>query len=219
MCQARILRPNFRKRLYVALVPLLISSFGCTQVHTERRAALARRILPEESDTTPSRSQEGREASAKSVVADTMVQPASASQPEAKETNDLPPALEPTSTRELGTPKPPEPSVPASRDEAAIDSGPGKPIDLPEAIGLAFRYQPRLRVYLETIEQARGLEGVAFSPFLPTLGGGYSVGGFDLRGWGVSRSGSGASPASPCSRPASPCPSACTSALDTNWRN
>src|SRR5205085_573113 len=43
-----------------------------------------------------------------------------------------------------------------------------------------FRQQPRLRGYLESVEQARGQSGIAFSPFLPTLGTAYSVGGFDL---------------------------------------
>src|SRR5262245_24805357 len=56
----------------------------------------------------------------------------------------------------------------------------GKTLSLPEAIELAFRLQPRLRVFLEGIEQARGGEQVAFAPFLPTLAGAYSVGAFDL---------------------------------------
>src|SRR5205823_2351403 len=43
-----------------------------------------------------------------------------------------------------------------------------------------FRQQPRLRVYLESVEQARRNEDIAFAPFLPTAVAGYSVGGFDL---------------------------------------
>ncbi len=40
--------------------------------------------------------------------------------------------------------------------------------------------QARLRVYLEGIQQARGLSDVAFAPFLPTLATGYSVGAYNL---------------------------------------
>jgi outer membrane protein len=57
---------------------------------------------------------------------------------------------------------------------------PAQTLTLPEAIETAFRQQPRLRVYLESVEQARRGEEIAFAPFLPTAGAGYSVGGFDL---------------------------------------
>jgi outer membrane protein TolC len=55
---------------------------------------------------------------------------------------------------------------------------------LPDAIALAFRLQPRLRASLESIQQARGREEIAFAAFLPTLSGGYSVGAFDVRAGG-----------------------------------
>src|SRR5262249_37275846 len=42
------------------------------------------------------------------------------------------------------------------------------------------RQQPRLRVFLESVEQARRAEEIAFVPFLPIAAAGYSVGGFDL---------------------------------------
>jgi outer membrane protein TolC len=51
---------------------------------------------------------------------------------------------------------------------------------LPDAIALAFRLQPRLRASLESIQQARGKEDIAFAAFLPVLTSAYSVGGFDL---------------------------------------
>jgi outer membrane protein TolC len=51
---------------------------------------------------------------------------------------------------------------------------------LPDAIATAFRLQPRLRVFLETVEQARGTETIAAAPFYPLAVAGYSVGGFDL---------------------------------------
>src|SRR5207302_5213278 len=57
---------------------------------------------------------------------------------------------------------------------------PAQTLTLPEAIETAFRQQPRLRVYLESVEQARRGEDIAFAPFLPTAVAGYSVGGFDL---------------------------------------
>ena len=65
-------------------------------------------------------------------------------------------------------------------------------MSLSEAIATAFRLQPRLRVYLEGVEQARGGQQVAFAPFLPTASAGYNVGGFNLNvgGEGVSLSGS-----------------------------
>src|SRR4051794_28863239 len=62
----------------------------------------------------------------------------------------------------------------------ATEEPAGQPLTLPEAIGLAFRLQPRLRAQLESIAQARGREGIAFSTFLPTVAGNYDVGGFTL---------------------------------------
>ncbi|OWK38214.1 Outer membrane protein [Fimbriiglobus ruber] len=45
--------------------------------------------------------------------------------------------------------------------------------------------QPRLRVFLEGVVQARGTERIALAPFLPTATAGYSVGGFDLNAGGA----------------------------------
>jgi outer membrane protein len=53
-------------------------------------------------------------------------------------------------------------------------------LTLPDAIATAFRQQPRLRVYLETVEQARRAEDIAFAPFLPMAAAGYSAGGYGL---------------------------------------
>jgi outer membrane protein len=58
---------------------------------------------------------------------------------------------------------------------------PGQTLTLSEAIGTAFRLQPRLRVYLESVEQARRAEDIAFAPYLPMAVASYSVGGFDLK--------------------------------------
>src|SRR5262249_41227831 len=43
-----------------------------------------------------------------------------------------------------------------------------------------FQLQPRLRASLESIQQARGREDIAFAAFLPVLTSGFSVGGVDL---------------------------------------
>jgi outer membrane protein TolC len=59
-------------------------------------------------------------------------------------------------------------------------------LTLSDAIDTAFRQQPRLRVYIEGVEQARRGEDIAFAPFLPMAVAGYSVGGFDLNAGGLS---------------------------------
>jgi outer membrane protein TolC len=56
----------------------------------------------------------------------------------------------------------------------------GQHLTLTDAIETAFRQQPRLRVYLESVEQARRGEDIAFAPFLPMTSAGYAVGGFNL---------------------------------------
>ena len=67
-----------------------------------------------------------------------------------------------------------------SAQESAADSEPAQTLTLADAIETAFRQQPRLRVYLESVEQAQRGEDIAFAPFLPMAVAGYSVGGFDL---------------------------------------
>jgi outer membrane protein TolC len=62
----------------------------------------------------------------------------------------------------------------------AVDRVPCQTLTLPDAITLAFQMQPRLRASLESIEQARGKEDIAFAAFLPVLSTAYSTGGFDL---------------------------------------
>jgi outer membrane protein TolC len=62
---------------------------------------------------------------------------------------------------------------------------PGQPLTLADALDLAFRLQPRLRASLESIQQARGKEDIAFAAFLPVLSTGYSTGGFELNAGGA----------------------------------
>jgi len=80
----------------------------------------------------------------------------------------------------LPAPRPPEQSNRIAPAEEMQMEPAGQPLALQDAIGLAFQRQPRLRVYLESIQQAAGRSDLAFAPFLPTLGTSYSVGGFGL---------------------------------------
>jgi outer membrane protein TolC len=75
-------------------------------------------------------------------------------------------------------PKEVNPPTPALGSGVACE--PAQILTLAEAIDTAFRQQPRLQVYLESIEQARRGEDIAFAPFLPMAVAGYSVGGYDL---------------------------------------
>ena len=76
-------------------------------------------------------------------------------------------------------PSPPE-AVAAPPQDRAMGGEFHQILSLPSAIDLAFRMQPKLRVTLESIQQARAKEDIAFSAFLPLLTAGYSVGNFDL---------------------------------------
>jgi outer membrane protein len=85
-----------------------------------------------------------------------------------------------SSSEPLPAPRPVNLSAVESHDEPT-----GQPLALDDAIALAFQRQPRLRVYLEGIQQATGRSDIAFAPFLPTLSTGYSVGGFHLNAGGI----------------------------------
>jgi outer membrane protein TolC len=73
-----------------------------------------------------------------------------------------------------------ESKKPGPPERVAFTSDSPQVLTLDEAIDTAFRQQPRLRVYLESVEQAQRGEDIAFAPFLPSAAAGYSVGGFDL---------------------------------------
>jgi outer membrane protein TolC len=90
----------------------------------------------------------------------------------------------PASGPETTGPTPPAPA-PAPQP-IAVDRVPCQPLTLPDAIALAFQFQPRLRASLESIEQARGREDIVFAAFLPVLTSAYSVGGFDINAGGLS---------------------------------
>jgi outer membrane protein len=80
------------------------------------------------------------------------------------------------------------PPMPAATGSVATEPGQVGKMSLSEAIETSFRMQPRLRVFLESIDEAQGHADVAFAPYLPTLSGGISGGGFDLDVNGQSQS-------------------------------
>ena len=94
----------------------------------------------------------------------------------------VPPAIVEPPKRRNSDGSLPATALPSDSDEATLDAiaASGKPLTLPEAIDAAFRFQPRLRAQLETIAQARGLQQIAFSAFLPAAGANYDGGGFNL---------------------------------------
>src|SRR5262245_10820222 len=89
-------------------------------------------------------------------------------QPQASTTQPLPP------------PQPAERANPDPATAETLGALPSQAVTLNEAIAWAFERQPRLRVYLEGIQQASAQSDIAFAPFYPIVGTGYSVGGFDL---------------------------------------
>ncbi len=87
----------------------------------------------------------------------------------------------PVAAAALLSPSPGE-TVPAVSDPRSSPA----PLSLSDAIAVAYRLQPRLRVFLEGVVQSKGAETVALAPFLPTVSAGYSAGGFDLNVGGPS---------------------------------
>jgi outer membrane protein TolC len=144
--------------------------------------------MPDEVATSQSTSR--AEGKIDRATTDAKVKPAAAAQrgqraetrPEGDRSTPLPPAIAGPPRRSNADQSSPAPSLPSDSDEAALEAiaASGKPLTLPEAIDLGFRFQPRLRAQLETISQARGLQQIAFSAFLPTVSGRFDVGGFSL---------------------------------------
>jgi outer membrane protein TolC len=169
---AMLLRAGLRRRLPAArrllwggLIGLAV---GCAHRQAGAPEVLALRILPP------------TDAAAQAVPDEFLREPAATERKRAEEA------------------KKPEregaPNLAASTQALARDGVPCQPLTLPDAVALAFRLQPRLRASLESIQQARGREDIAFSAFLPIASTGYSVGGFNLDagGAGVPLPGGGA---------------------------
>jgi outer membrane protein TolC len=145
--------PFPRRRLLWASLAV---SVGCSSSGGPRSDVLAARILPsiESASKAPARSERLQ----------TVVQ-ARADEPAAN-------------ANDSDSPKPDTlPSLAPVESDVRMAC---QPLPLPDAIATAFRLQPRLRVFLETVEQARGAETIAAAPFYPAALAAYSVGGFDL---------------------------------------
>ena len=166
----------------------LLLTTGCAQSAANLQDAIARRVTSDEVATSQAMNRGERTGDRAST--DAKVMPASAAQPgqgpEARSgggrTSALPLAIGEPPRGANSERSSPAPALPSDSDEAALDAiaASGKPLTLPEAIDTAYRFQPRLRAQLETISQARGLQQIAFSAFLPTVAGRYDVGGFSL---------------------------------------
>jgi outer membrane protein TolC len=147
----------------------LALSAGCSSSEGPRADALAARILPsvEAAAAAPARPERPQDDRAPAPPG-----------PEALAPVDQPAAMP-------GDSGPPRSETSPPPAEAGADSRVAcRPLPLPDAIATAFRLQPRLRVFLETIEQARGAETVAAAPFYPAATAAYHAGGFDLNAGG-----------------------------------
>jgi outer membrane protein len=152
-------RPILRPRLFCAAA--LALSVGCSSSGGPRSDVLAARILP------------SMDAGSTASVRPQYVPALAAPEPVIQARADLPVA----NAADADSPKL-EGLPPA--EARAYSRVPGQPLSLPEAIATAFRMQPRLRVFLESVEQARGTETIVAAPFYPAAVAAYSVGGFDL---------------------------------------
>jgi outer membrane protein TolC len=173
----------------------LVFAAGCAQSQSNLQDRLAQRVQPVEIVSSKATTGDSEKIPAQKT-GDAAVRPASASQvgqgDQVRSENDrsvlLPPALEGSAPR-AESDRTPSFALPLPRDsdEAALQAivAAGKPVTLPEAIDLAFRLQPRLRAELETIEQARGRQQIAFSAFLPMAGVRFDGGGFQLGAGGL----------------------------------
>ena len=153
------------------LIALVLTS-GCAHSTAAIRDSLDQRIKPVEGDTASPTSQPQSKAS-HSPPQDVKVRPAATSQPlqataankDEAQSTPLPAALDRTS-RPTDSNKPSTPAMPLPKDsdEASLDeiAATGKPLTLPEAIKLAFRFQPRLRAQVEHVAQARGAADCIF---------------------------------------------------------
>ena len=173
----------FALRLAIFGLLLLSSLWGCSHDHCCCNVGLAERILPPtgadapEQTGTPSNAAQsaiGSRSSSplQSDKSQEFVRPVASGEP----TNQSSPLQSDKNQEFIPTPR----ALPSPLPVAGQVSGPGPTLDLNAAIDMAFHLQPRLKASLESIEQARGKEGIAYSAFLPLVNAGYSIGGFGL---------------------------------------
>jgi outer membrane protein len=181
------MRAVSRRALWIVLFCL---AAGCAQPRSRATEGLAKRVLPPP-DVLAAATLDKPELLAGPTISGAQksgeVQWKAAKS--LSDSNAPPPCvpLDGKPSQPLALPDAPPPRVP-------LDSMPCPPLTLPDAIALAFRSQPRLRASLESIQQARGKEGIAFAAFLPTLTSGYTVGSFDLNVGGGGSSAPNSSP-------------------------
>src|SRR5208282_4923134 len=166
----------------------LVLVTGCAQTRIDVQDRIARRVIPDEVASGQSTSR--GEGKGDRATTDPNVRPAAAAQPgpgtEARSEGDrssaIPPAIVEPPQRRNSDHSSPATSLPSDSDQATLEAiaASGKPLTVSEAIDVAFRSQPRLRAQLETIAQARGLQQIAFSAFLPAAGLRFDGGGFNL---------------------------------------
>lgn len=189
----------------------LVLVTGCAQTRIDVQDRIARRFIPDEVASSQSTSR--GEGNGERATTDANVRPAAAVQPgqgaEARSEGDrsktvqpgpgaqapsegdrlsaIPPAIVEPPQRRNSDHSSPAPSLPSDSDQATLEAiaASGKPLTVSEAIDVAFRSQPRLRAQLETIDQARGLQQIAFSAFLPAAGLRFDGGGFKLGAQGL----------------------------------
>src|SRR5271157_5238615 len=189
----------------------LVLVTGCAQSRSDLQDTLARRVMPDEVANGQTTSRD--EGKGDRATTDANVKPAVAAQPgpgtEARSEGDrsktvqpgpgaqarsegdrssaMPPAIVEPTQRRNSDHSSPAPSLPSDSDQATLEAiaASGKPLTVSEAIDVAFRAQPRLRAQLENIDQARGLQQIAFSAFLPAAGLRFDGGGFRLGAQGL----------------------------------
>src|SRR5271157_6653630 len=184
----------------------LVLVTGCAQSRTDLQDTLARRVIPDEAASGQSTNL--GEGKGNRATTDPNVKPVAAAQPgpgtaarsegdrsktvqpgpgaqarsEGDRSSAMPAAIVEPPQRRNSDHSSPATSLPSDSDQATLEAiaASGKPLTVSEAIDAAFRYQPRLRAQLETIAQARGLQQIAFSAFLPAAGLRFDGGGFNL---------------------------------------
>ena len=147
---------------------------------------LKQRVVPREVGPASSTGQDRRSASNRPLT-DQTIRPASLRTQTARPLTErlpapLPPAIVGPSPRaETNRLDSPSPSLPGDSDEATLDAiaATGKVVTLPDAVKLAFRYQPRLCPSSRRSIR-RGAQQIVFSTFLPTVAANYDVGEYSL---------------------------------------
>jgi outer membrane protein TolC len=179
---------TIRDALKVCLGSLVVTA-GCVHSQSGLESRIGTRVSPELDAARSAGKSEP--AGAAGANKDTAVRPVAGLQPSARtesasktdQPTPLPPAINPPQRRSDSDQAATRAvTLPSDSDDAALDAiaANGQPLALPDAIKHAFRLQPRLRAQLEVIAEARGLQQVAFSTFLPLVAANYDVGEYSL---------------------------------------